>query len=169
MIDEFAARSGDGAWPNRERRTIAEQLRDTIAEPQLIRQGPTSLCGPACVLYSLAKRAPRRYVRLARDPFDEGRFDMKTQAIESEVSLRSAEAPREGNRSIRQVDWLMAGPIRNSANRLFTVEGDAPDLASITTAGEVAMWARELLGYEALTASAATVTGSRGFSLGEAV
>ena len=167
LIDRFAARGGDGAWAKLDRQTIADELRETIASPELIRQGPTSLCGPSCVLYSLAERAPRRYVRLAMDLFDDARFDAKTARIDADDSLRSAEVPREDDRSIRQVDWLMAGPMRNSANRLFKVEGQAHDLASITTAGEVAMWARELLGYEDLSTSAATITASAGFSLGD--
>ena len=56
--------------------------------------------------------------------------------------------------------------MRNSANRVFRVEGAAPWLAGITTASEVALWARELLGYEDLTTQEATVTAPAGFDFG---
>ena len=167
LIDRFAGRSGDGAWPNLDRQTIADELRDTIAAPQLIQQGPTPMCGPACVLYSLAKLAPRRYVTMAADLFDEARFDLPTEPIEADVDLRQAELPQDDNGTdMRHVDWMLAASMRNSANRFFRIEGEAPWLAGITTASEVATWTRELLGYQDLTTEEATVTAPAGVDFG---
>ena len=78
LIRQFEARSGKSAFPNlvaratesAQRAEIAKQLRERVATPRLIKQGETSLCGPASFFYTVILRDPEDYVRYAIDLYE---------------------------------------------------------------------------------------------------
>lgn len=73
MINEFAARKGVGVFPLCDRKTVADQLRDRMAEPSKIFQGKSSLCGPASFLYVIATDKPHVYVKYIIDLYDKAK------------------------------------------------------------------------------------------------
>jgi hypothetical protein len=169
LIQRFRASTRASPWRHLDRPTLADQLEETVARPETIRQGPTPLCGPASVVHLMAKRAPRRFVRAVTELYERGRFRTKTGVIDATASLMDAPVPHDperlAHRQIRQIDWIIAAAMRNSENRFFTVEGGT-QVAGITVTSEMVTWLHELLGYERIVVSRATSSGELGFSTG---
>src|SRR5262245_21978427 len=59
------ATGGADIWDDIDRAHVVSQLRDRIRDPGIMRQNPTSLCGPFAIIMELARRRPVRYVKAA--------------------------------------------------------------------------------------------------------
>lgn len=173
-IDDFEASHERAAWSELDKAAVIRQLRARVIEPWRIDQGPAPFCGPAAVVYDLARRDPEGYVRLARALFEHGRartpfgtritasLDLRRQAPHS--------VPREDGtmRQVPDADWLVTAAMRESENLLFDVsslEGiDA--IRGATTPWEVVGWAKKLLGYDRVSIERAKAFGELGVDPG---
>lgn len=170
LVAEFRARSGPGRWQHLSREVVADELAARVREPQLVQQGPASLCGPSAVIHLMARQAPRRYVRAVAQLFDEGVLDTKFGKVTTTASLRAARPPRPepGSAGIGAADWILGAALRNDENAVFAIESRyalTHQVAGITTVWEVTAWLRELLGHERVRTHAAALLGSLGLNL----
>lgn len=151
LVDEFEASTARGGWPRLSKATIIEQMRDRLARPWRVNQGPTNTCAPAAVVFDLIRRSPRRYVRLVRSLYETGEFVMKDGTrITTSPQLRAAAARSEptdggGAFAVPEVDWLVLASMRESANVAYTGPETFDNLGS--THWEVAGWLFKLNGY----------------------
>lgn len=127
----FRTGSAPGVWPRLNRATVAEELRRRIVDPAVMNQKMTGLCGPMSVLFELGRRDPAEYVRIAAELFETGSFLTSTnRRIAAEGELRRERVPQgrwsNGVRwTMAQVDWMLAGTMRDDENAFEDVDGAA--------------------------------------------
>ena len=166
LVYNFRARRTAGKWAHFSRGTVADELDARLKNPELIRQGPTPLCGPSSVIHAMARKSPRRYVRAVTQLFERGYCDTKFGRIGSSESLRKAALPTKADRDpIGPADWILASAMRNDANLFLDVE-DGSKLAGSTAVWAIQTWLRELLGYEGVHTHTSTSLGKLGINFG---
>lgn len=138
-----------GAWTYLDKRTLITEIRDRVRNPYLIDQGGQPFCGPASVLFELARKHPLRYVELCRHLYIIGGFHSASTYIAASDRLLKVS---QGNLRMSQVDWMLLSTFREMENILFPVEPNAPDLirnlAGMTKSWEMKGWVREILRYK---------------------
>lgn len=77
------------AWSSWDKATLCGRLAELVAKPHLIDQRPTGYCGPAGILYVLAKRYPKRFARFALGIIGSGTGEFGSLTIEMSSSFRS--------------------------------------------------------------------------------
>ncbi len=131
-------------WSHMNRTTIVSEISDRLRDPMIIMQNPTGLCGPISIMMELIRRAPARFVRIAKELLETGQFVCPTgRVIFAEQELRE-EPVIAGD--IGQVDWLLAATMRDDENIWEDVDDDANGLESMTFWGEQRDWTRDVIG-----------------------
>jgi hypothetical protein len=147
-LNEFRDATVPGVWPHLEKAPIINEMRVRLRNPFKVNQGQQPFCGPASILFELIRKFPQRYVTLCRSLYETGGFQAKTQRIAASEALRHAS---QGELRMGPADWMVLATLRESENRLFPVEPNAPDLvrnlAGMTKSWEMKGWVREILGY----------------------
>ena len=147
-LQSFEASIAPGAWQFLDKATIIGEMRDRLTNPFTVNQGGQPFCGPAAVLFELVRKQPDRYVEICQSLFTIGGFQSKNHWIPASDKLRQASS---GNLRMGQVDWMVLATLRESENRLFPVQPNAPDLirnlAGMTQSWELIGWVQEFLGY----------------------
>lgn len=170
MVQEFRDGLGDGVWPTVSREKVADDMDERVADPSLIDQGPTPLCGPSSVIHALAKKSPRRYVKMITQLFEQGTCETKYGQVRTTSSLRGSKVPSYANGVLMSpADWIPAAAMRNAANHFYRVESDKKlerDVAGITAVWAIQTWLRNLLGYEGIGVHKSTILGKWGFNFG---
>ncbi len=158
-IDGFEASSKRGVWPKLDKSEIVRDLRRRVLEPWRIDQGPAPFCGPAAITFELARRDPRRYVRIVRNLFEEGSFvDSTRKRIAASRRLRTfppfgeIDVDDDGTKDFWQLahgDWILQATLREAANVILNVTGGFDGLNALkgaTTAWEIVEWSKRILG-----------------------
>ena len=118
-----------------------DQLYDRVDHPKHINQGSTDFCGPAAVLYALAKEDPQAYVRLGIDLFATGKATVRGWTIDA-GPLKDQALPQDMN--IGCCDWVMMASVRRNVG--FGGLTDVSNLAQGTLPTEIATSLKQL-GY----------------------
>ncbi|HJQ60205.1 MAG TPA: hypothetical protein VJ890_25090 [Vineibacter sp.] len=133
----FAAASGDGAWPNLNRATVAQELRMRITSPNSINQAQTPFCGPASLVRLLALDKPDTYVQAAIDLFNTGACTIGSLKIKPGDMVRKSK-PQNGT---SHADWLMLASVRDAGNAVLSAGGVlGGSAAGITLPSTLADW-----------------------------
>ncbi len=147
-IADFEQSSASSAWPYLDKATIIADVRARVNDPFQVNQGGQPFCGPAAVLFELARKQPCQYVEICRSLFLIGGFQGHTHYIAASDELRQNS---HGDLKMGQADWMVLATLREMENVLFPVEPNAPDLmrdlAGMTKSWEMKGWVREILGY----------------------
>jgi len=114
MICEFEKRDGDVAFPKIKRQDVADQLRRRIEKSSTIRQGNSSLCGPAVYIYSLAKRKPKQYVRYVIELYEQGEGGIGRLQVKPRMHCKNFDPATD--QTIAAVDWIALAGLRDSEN-----------------------------------------------------
>src|SRR5580658_2559657 len=88
---------------------FTEQLDERVQHPKLINQGKSGFCGPAAILYALAKDSPLEYARFALDLFFRGRALVRGWVVDANCIL-DQEVPQ----GIGACDWVTMAGIRTN-------------------------------------------------------
>ncbi len=109
----FAANSLQGpvAFPNIDREQFRLELMERIKHPNLINQGRTQFCGPAAVLYALAKDDPMAYATLAINLFETGKATVRGWTLDA-GALKTEAVPID--MEIGYCDWVTMASIRTN-------------------------------------------------------
>lgn len=147
-IAEFERSNVPGLWPGLNKEQVIAEMRARLNDPFQVNQGGQPFCGPAAILFELARRHPPKYVEICRNLFQIGGFHTQSgQWISPSPRLRES----KGNLLMPQADWMVLSTLRESENLIFPVEADAPDvirnIGGMTKPWEMAGWVREILGY----------------------
>lgn len=140
-------------WSTLLRTTVIREVRERLRDPFVMAQRMTGLCGPLSVLMELARRNPARYVAFARELLETGEFTCPNgRVITAEAELREEPVPSGkdslGNTvSVAQVDWMLAGTMRDDENIEEDVDDDANGLETITLWFAQRAWVRDMMGF----------------------
>ncbi|UBF27723.1 hypothetical protein K9N68_07360 [Kovacikia minuta CCNUW1] len=147
-IVDFERSISPGAWLHLDKEVIIADLRARVNDPFQVNQGGQPFCGPAAVLFELARKQPLQYVELCRSLFLIGGFQGHSHYIAASDKLRQNSY---GDLKMGQADWMVLATLREMENVLFPVEPNAPDLirnlAGMTKSWEMKGWIQEILGY----------------------
>ncbi|MBD2483753.1 hypothetical protein [Planktothrix sp. FACHB-1365] len=150
-IIEFERSKVPGVWTGLNKQQIIAEIRSRLLNPFNINQGSQPFCGPAAIIFELARKHPAAYIQLCRNLFQIGGFHTHTNRwIPSPVYLQQSQV----NVKISQVDWMVLSTLRESENLIFSVDPNAPqllrNLAGITKPWEIGGWTQEILGYQTI-------------------
>ena len=125
--------------------SILGDLRLRIGKPWKINQGGASLCGPAALMYCLAKDAPHLYAQYIADLYVEGQAQINNLIVEPSSACRAGKIRIEGSRGgikrqISAIDWIALASLKDSSNRLLRQRSVSSDAAGITMPGALAAW-----------------------------
>jgi hypothetical protein len=136
------------AWPFLDKATVLAEIRQRLQNPLQVCQGRQPFCGPAAVLYELARKQPRHYAEICQSLFFTGGFSGANQFILASDRLRQESY---GDLQMGQADWMVLATLREMENILFPVEPNSPELirnlAGMTKSWELKGWVQELFGY----------------------
>lgn len=146
LTNLFERSAQPGVWPKLQKAKIVAEMRERIDNPFKVYQSSQPFCGPAAVVFELARKQPDKYARFCRSLFETGSFQGRTQLFAPSATLRNSNRPG----SMAHVDWMLLGALRDTANLLFDIDSSAPpvirNLAGISYPWELEGWAKELLG-----------------------
>lgn len=155
IVEAFRHRTSRPVWTKIQRNEVADQLKERIDTPKLIDQGPSAFCGPAAVLFEMARHMPRRYIQMVIDLYENGSWKSASGTIKAPQDLLREEiyikTYDNGNkRETPAADWIALTSMRDSANDLFSL--DEPDdvdsdIQAFAMTTEVAAWCPQLLGW----------------------
>lgn len=147
-IAAFEQSSSPSQWEFLDKATIVQDLRSRVSDPFQISQGGQPFCGPAAVLFELARKQPLRYVQICQSLWERGGLQGTTRWIAAPDQLRQAS---QGDLQMSQIDWMVLATLREAETLLFPVEPNAPliirNIAGMTKSWEMRGWIREILGY----------------------
>jgi hypothetical protein len=135
-IADFAAKSGNGAFPNIPRDKVAAGLLQRIASPQSVDQGQASLCGPASLAFSILSNLPAMWVDYVTSIYDRGATKLGKLLVKPSDGCRNA---RLGTK-IAPVDWVGLASLRDSENAMFSYDNPDAEFSGITMPGGLEEW-----------------------------
>lgn len=139
LVDEFAARKRNSAFPHLSRQRVADQLRQRIDRPSLINQGQAGLCPSAAVTYALALSEPDQYVKAVIGLFDDGHARIAKWDIKPCADLKNYNLP--ANAGIPEADWVIMASIRDSEKWFIDYQAESDNGGA--WGDEVAKWLRK--------------------------
>ena len=122
---------------------IIDAIHSRIERPWQINQADASLCGPAALMYCLAKDAPQLYVQYMRDLFVHGKARINNLEVEPSLACKTGRisvGTDNKTRQISAVDWIALASLRDSENRLFRHRSVSSQTSGITLPGMLAAW-----------------------------
>jgi hypothetical protein len=151
LICDFLKNFGTTYFPKLSRHEVAVGLLARVANPGIIRQGYSSLCGPVALLFNVASDRPAAYAKFAIDLYEKGRAKIGRLEIKPGADMRNYLPPDfitddDGvvhSVNVHQADWLTMASIRDSENFLLDYDSVEDEVAGITTAGGLAHWFRQ--------------------------
>ncbi len=135
-IADFAAKNGNGAYPNIPRAEVAAGLLQRIKSPDSVDQGRASLCGPACLAFSILSSLPAVWVDYVTSIYDRGTTKLGKLLVKPSDGCRHA---RIGTK-ISAVDWVGLASLRDSENSNFSYDNPNDEFAGITMPGGLDDW-----------------------------
>jgi hypothetical protein len=138
LVTAFASRSGASMFPKLAvpRSNFARQLTDRVITPSKIKQGDSSLCGPASFLYCLARRNPDAYAQYVIDLYEKGEASIGTLTVKPGTDCRNYDPAG----AISEVDWVALASLRDSENTFLDYDSVTDAAAGITLPSGIAGW-----------------------------
>jgi|GEM_PF-3811339 hypothetical protein len=152
-LNTFAAGTGNGQWPNLPRAQVAARLAELVHDPTLLNQAGLNTCGPAAVMYILAKRHVERFVDLVIDLYERGRASFGSVQASGDGLFHKNPAAMtwpHGNRP-QALDWMLFSAVQRSIGDVFKFGGEPSDkISAMSLPGEVETWLKDGIGYSSV-------------------
>jgi hypothetical protein len=140
LVDEFSRRTTPGVFPHFSRADVASQVRDRIDAPGKIDQLSSSLCGPASLVYHVARDFPEKYAQFVIDLYEKGKAAIGKFSIEPGTDMKNY-APSKAD--IAAADWIALASIRDSKNWFFDYQSVKDEVAGITMPSSLESWFKD--------------------------
>lgn len=137
LIADFAAVSGNGAFPGINRADVATGLRDRIANPKRIDTSNINLCGPAAFFYCLLNDNPDLYTRYVIEMYNTGTSQLGTLTVSPGSDCRN-HRPNPSN--VAAVDWVALASLRDSENSVLDFDDDDTGAGGVTMPHSMVDW-----------------------------
>ncbi len=136
LVQSFATSPAEpDDWPGISRNKLATELIERIRNPDCIRQGGTSLCGPASFIRAVAIDMPVTYARCAMDLYRTGKGNIVGLDIAPHRRMR-----RTPPMYTTAADWIMLGSVRDDENVIFSVASKPGAVAGMTLPRAMVKW-----------------------------
>ena len=142
LVSEFRARgeTGDPSavskhWPHIGRYDLANGLQDRIKNPFLIDQGSAGLCGPASLLFVLARDKPEVYAKAAIELFEKGWTFIGLRRVAPSSDLKRYRLLPKAE--IHVADWILMASIRDNENFFFDYQAENDNASGMTLPSEM--------------------------------
>lgn len=132
-------------WQHIGRNALADGLADRVDDPYRIQQGSAGLCGPASLLFALAKDNPVAYARAGVELFETGIATIGKLRVKPDHELRSYRLPATAG--IHVADWILIASIRDSQNYFFDYQAEHDMASGMTLPSTMVTWF-EKAGYK---------------------
>ncbi len=138
-INDFAAKDGNGVFPNIPRADVAKGLRTRASDADTIYQDRSSLCGPATLCWSILRKRPEMYVDYVTSVYDTGEGVLGDLKVKPGSDCRSSKL----NGKISAVDWVSLASIRDSENSVFDYQSTDNEFSGITMPNHLESWMKK--------------------------
>ena len=145
ILASFASGPVRGAIRNISRDKVLKGIKDRLADPSLINQGNTWLCGPASFMYCLLRDSPEAYVTYVTQLYLKGNGRIRSLEVKPSADCLAANPT-----GIDPVDWVALASLRDSENTFFDYQSSSNMVGGITTPSALAGWF-ERAGYRQVT------------------
>jgi hypothetical protein len=135
---------GEPAFKNIPRGALLSNVRERKADASKINQNPSSLCGPASLMFLTAKHRPQEYAHFVIELYEKGVAWLRKLKIEPGSDCK--------NHTLQQMaaaDWVALAGVRDSENTLLDYDDEDDEAAGITLPSTLAGWL-EKAGYKDL-------------------
>lgn len=146
QLFDFLKRTGASRFPMLDRDQVGIDLLYRVANPNVINQGPATICGPVGFLYSVAFDTPANYAQFGIDLFERGKARLGRYEVAPGHDCRHYLPPFP----ITHGEWLTGASLRDSANSFFDYDTVLRDGG--TKFSEVVRWMKAA-GYSDIKAS----------------
>ncbi len=140
VVVDFLKEESGGAFPRLDRDQIGIDLLLRIANPGIMNQDRTGICGPMALLYSVASDSPVSYAKYVINLYDKGKASLGAIEIAPSKACRSYSPPT----TMSPTDWVAAAALRDSDNWWFNVDKDdngfVMNIASGAALGTIEEW-----------------------------
>jgi hypothetical protein len=137
VVSTFASKSGAGVFKHIRRADVAKGVRDRLANPGKIDQNPSSLCGPASLLFCLIKKDPFEYARYVTQLYDGGLSTIGGIVVRPSQDTKDYD-PAPDN--MDPCDWVALASLRDSENAGTNYQSASDQFAGITMPIELSYW-----------------------------
>jgi hypothetical protein len=137
LVDAFAARTGDGVFPNISRQEVVDGLRARVNNPVTQNQNQSSLCGSAVLLFALLNDAPEVYVQYVIDLWTNGVGALGSVIVKPSKGCRNYKPPAD---KIAPVDWIALASLRDSENTAWDYSSADDEASGITRPSVLTSW-----------------------------
>jgi hypothetical protein len=127
---------GKAAFPHIHRDQLYLSARERMDDPSKINQSFSSLCGPAALMFLVAKYWPTVYYKFVLDLYEFGKADLKGLHIEPSKGCRNFDPFGK----IDPADWVALAGVRDSENAILQYGDTADEAAGITLPMTLAGW-----------------------------
>ena len=130
------AQQGKAAFPHIHRDQLYFSARARMEDPSKINQSFSSLCGPAALMFLVAKHRPSLYYRFVLDLYEFGKATLNGLEIAPSKGCRNFDPAGK----IDPADWVALAGLRDSENALLPYSDTADEAAGITLPMTLAGW-----------------------------
>lgn len=129
------------AFPNIQRAEMVDGLKERLAKPSAISQRNTSLCGPASLMYNLARSKDAAYSQYVVDLYQTGTAKIGKLTIKPGNGCRNYGASAANG--IHPVDWVSLAGLRDSENDAIDYDSPSAKTGGITMPGDLLDWFKD--------------------------
>lgn len=144
LINEFSRSTARGVWPKINKADLIRDIKSIVIDPLRINQGAAPLCGPAAILYELAKSSPKRFVEMCRKCYETGTINGRKKNYSASSTLRNSKVKN----NVTPANWMMQATLVEASNLLLDVDASDDGLASSSTPSNLQEWTKEILLYD---------------------
>lgn len=150
LLSGFAARTGNGSWPNLPRTVVSTRLVAVTSDVSKLNQAGLNACGPAAALYLLGGRDIDRFADLAIQLYESARASFGSLSVSGDglTSKDPASMKWSSGSAPELLDWMLLSSTMRSMGTVIKFGGGPSDSASgISLPGEMEKWLRDGIGY----------------------
>ena len=130
------AHQGKAAFPHIRRDQLYFSARERMEDPSRINQSLSSLCGPAALMFLVAKSRPSLYYRFVLDLYEFGKARLNGLEIAPSKGCRNFDPAGK----IDPADWVALAGVRDSENTILPYSDTSDEAAGITLPATLAGW-----------------------------
>jgi len=127
---------GKPAFPHIQRDQLSASARARMEDPSQIDQSLSSLCGPAALMFLVAKYWPTLYYQFVLDLYEFGTAQLNRLRIAPSKGCRDFDPSGR----IDPADWVALAGVRDSENALLQYSDTSDQAAGITLPSTLAGW-----------------------------
>ena len=138
LIETFGNKSSDYGWfASIQRSKVTAGLKERVNDPSKINTSSVNLCGPAALVYAVARDTPEKYVKFTTELFETGSAKLGKIDVKPSKSLKLAKLEEA---KVNAADWVALASLRDSENFILDFSSAKDGASGITLPGKLNDW-----------------------------